>query len=96
MTNPEPAAQPRKSTGRFRLWVILGSVVAVPVATFAVMQILNATVFECSNGGAEDSLSCVLRTLAVTALSIPFGAVAGLFAAMWVGERRSGETGGQL
>jgi ABC-type sulfate transport system permease subunit len=66
--------------------IVLGSVVAVPVATFFVMQIVNATVFECSNGGAEDSLSCVLRTLAVTVLSIPFGAVAGFFAAMWVGK----------
>jgi hypothetical protein len=85
----EPAApSPPKTAGRFRLWIILGSVVAVPVATFIVMQVLNATVFECSNGGAEDSLSCVLRTLFVTVLSIPFGAVAGFFAAMWVGRGR--------
>ena len=88
MTESEPATPPSlKSAGRFRLWIILGSVAAVPVATFFVMQILNATMFECSNGGAEDSLSCVLRTLAVTVLSIPFGAVAGFFAAMWVGKR---------
>jgi hypothetical protein len=51
------------------------------------MQIINATVFECSNGGAEDSLSCVLRTLFFTVLSIPFGAVAGFFVAMWVAKR---------
>jgi hypothetical protein len=84
MTSAEPSPSPPKSTGRFRLWIILGSVVAVPVATCIVMQIVNATVFECSNGGAEDSLSCVLRTLFFTVLSIPFGAVAGFFVAMWV------------
>jgi hypothetical protein len=49
----EPATPPPpKAAGRFRLLIILGSVVAVPVAAFIVMQILNATVFECSNGGA--------------------------------------------
>jgi hypothetical protein len=88
MTESEPATKsPPKSAGRFRLLIILGSVVAVPVATFIVMQIVNATVFECRNGGAEDSLSCVLRTVVITAMSIPFGAVAGFFAAMWVGKR---------
>jgi hypothetical protein len=86
MTSAEPSPPPPKTTGRFRLLIIFGSVVAVPVATFIVMQIINATVFECRNGGAEDSLSCVLRTVAVTALSIPFGAVAGFFAAYWFGK----------
>ncbi len=86
MTEPAPPLPP-KTAGRFRLLIILGSVVAVPVAAFIVMQILNTTVFECSNGGAEDSLSCVLRTLAVTVMSIPFGAVAGFFAAMWIAKR---------
>ncbi len=87
MTEPATSSPP-KTAGRFRLLIILGSVVAVPLAAFIVMQILNATVFECSNGGAEDSLSCALRTVAVTVISIPFGAVAGLFAAMWTAKRR--------
>ena len=54
------------------------------------MEIVNATVFECRNGGAEDSLSCVLRTLAVTAMSIPVGAVVGFFVALWAGKRKIG------
>ena len=88
MTDPE-ASPPPKNTGRFLPWGVLGGAVLVPLAVFGVMQILNATVFVCYNGGAEDSLSCVLRTLAVTAMAIPVGAVVRFFVAMWMGNRRN-------
>jgi hypothetical protein len=89
MTESEPAVPPPpEHEGRFLLWGVLGGAVLIPLVVFGVMQIINAIVFECRNGGAEDSLSCVLRTLAITAMSIPVGAVVGFFVAMWAGKRQ--------
>jgi hypothetical protein len=88
MTESEPAVPPPKNPGRFLPWGVLGGAILVPFLVFLAMQIVNYTVFECRNGGAEDSLSCVLRTLAITALAIPVGAVTGFFVAYWAGKRR--------
>jgi ABC-type Fe3+ transport system permease subunit len=88
MTNPEPAAPQQPNPGRFLLWGVLLGLVLIPLAVFGVMQILNATVFDCYDSGAEGSLSCVLRTLAITAMSSPVGAVIGFFVAYWAGSRR--------
>ena len=65
MTESEPAAPPPEHERRFLIWGVLGDAVAIPLVVFGVMQIINALVFECRHGGAEDSLSCVLRTLAI-------------------------------
>ena len=89
MAESEPAAPPPpEHEGRFLIWGVLGGAVAIPFLVFLAMQIVNYAVFECRNGGAEDSLSCVLRTLAITAMSIPVGAVLGFFVAMWAGKRQ--------
>jgi hypothetical protein len=95
MTEPEPAAPlPPEHAGRFLPWGVLLGAVLVPLAVLGVMQIINALVFECRNGGAEDSLSCALRALAITAMSIPVGAVVGFFVALWAGKRGQKKTGG--
>jgi hypothetical protein len=73
------------------LGVILG-VILTPLATLLVMVILNQSDTACSEGGAEDSLSCTLRLLAVTGLSIPAGALLGLLVAVVLGRRRRSGT----
>jgi hypothetical protein len=90
VTEPESAAPPPLNEGRYLIWGVLGGAVAIPLVVFGVMEIINATVFECRHGGAEDSLSCVLRQLAITAMSIPVGAVVGFFVALWAGKRGNG------
>jgi hypothetical protein len=72
---------------RLGLGTILGAVL-VPVAVFVVMLIVNQSDTSCSEGGAEDSLSCTLRLVAITGLSIPAGALLGLFVAALLGRRR--------
>jgi hypothetical protein len=72
---------------RLGLGTIMGAVL-VPVAVFVVMLIVNQSDTACSEGGAEDSLSCTLRLLAVTGLSIPAGALFGLAVAYGLNRRR--------
>jgi hypothetical protein len=72
---------------RLGLGTILGAVL-VPVAVFVVMLIVNQSDTACSQGGAEDSLSCTLRLLAITGLSIPAGALLGLLVAAALNRRR--------
>ena len=76
-----------KKGSRLGLGTILGAVL-VPLAAFLVMQILNQSDTACTQGGAEDSLSCTLRLVAVTGLSIPAGALLGLVVATLLGRRR--------
>ena len=79
-----------KKGSRLGLGAILGAVL-VPAAVFVVMLVVNQSDTACSEGGAEDSLSCTLRLLAVTGLSIPAGALLGLLVAVVLGRtRRSG------
>jgi hypothetical protein len=72
---------------RLGLGTILGAVL-VPVAVFLVMLMVNQSDTACSQGGAEDSLSCTLRLLAITGLSIPAGALLGLVVAAALNRRR--------
>jgi hypothetical protein len=69
-----------KKSSRLGLGTILGAVL-VPLAALAVMLFLNQSDSACSQGGAEDSLSCTLRLVAVTGLAIPAGALLGLIVA---------------
>jgi hypothetical protein len=80
-----------KSGSRLGLGAILG-VILIPLATLLVMVILNQSDTACSEGGAEDSLSCTLRLVAVTGLSIPAGALLGLLVAVVLGRRRRSGT----
>ncbi len=88
MTQPEPAPPRPKSIGRFVVWGIVLGAVLVPIAVFGVMEILNETVLECRDGGAEGALACVLRQVVITAMAIPVGAVVGYFISYWLGTRR--------
>jgi hypothetical protein len=72
---------------RLGLVTIMGAVL-VPVAVFVAMLIVNQSDTACSEGGAEDSLSCTLRLLAITGLSIPAGALLGLLVAVLLNRRR--------
>ena len=72
---------------RLGLGTILG-VILIPLATLLVMSILNQADTACTQGGAEDSLSCTLRLVAVTGLSIPVGALLGLLVAVLLGRRQ--------
>jgi hypothetical protein len=77
-----------KKGGRLGLGAILG-VILVPLATLLVMLIVNQSDTACSEGGAEDSLSCTLRLVAITGLSIPAGALLGLLVATVLNRRRN-------
>jgi hypothetical protein len=72
---------------RLGLGTIMGAVL-VPVAVFLAMLVVNQSDTACSQGGAEDSLSCTLRLIAVTGLSIPAGALVGLVVAAALNRRR--------
>jgi hypothetical protein len=79
-----------KKGSRLGLGAILG-VIIIPLATLVAMLILNQSDTACTEGGAEDSLSCTLRLVAVTGLSIPAGALLGLLGAVVLSRRhRSG------
>jgi hypothetical protein len=71
---------------RLGLGTILG-VILVPMAVLLVMLILNQSDSSCTEGGAEDSLGCTLRLVAITGLSIPAGALIGLLVAFVLGKR---------
>jgi hypothetical protein len=75
-----------KKGSRLGLGTILGAVL-VPVAVYVVMLIVNQSDTACTQGGAEDSLSCTLRLVAITGLSIPAGALLGLLVAVVRGRR---------
>jgi hypothetical protein len=77
-----------KKGSRLGLGAILG-VILVPLATLLVMVIVNQSDTACSEGGAEDSLSCTLRLVAITGLSIPAGALLGLLVATVLNRRRN-------
>jgi hypothetical protein len=80
-----------KKGSRLGLGAILG-VIIIPLATLVVMLILNQSDTACTEGGAEDSLSCTLRLVAVTGLSIPAGALLGLLGAVVLSRRRRSGT----
>jgi hypothetical protein len=93
VTDPEAGPLPSpKGLGRIVLLGTLLGLVLIPCAVFFVMEIVNLAVFECYDNGAEGSLSCTLRQLAVTGLSIPPGGIIGLLVAVRIGEKRADKT----
>jgi ABC-type sulfate transport system permease subunit len=82
-----PESQPTVSGRVVALGIVLG-LVLVPLAVFGVMAIVNRMFFECSGGGAEDSLSCALRQVVITVISIPFGVPIGIFMTHGIWKRR--------
>ncbi len=67
---PEPAAPPARVDGGIVLLGTALGAVLTPVVVWCAMLAYNHFDPMCAGGGAEDSLSCVLRALAVTMISI--------------------------
>ncbi len=92
MTNlepsPSPPAKPAVNGRRIMLGLVLGAVLT-PIVVCVVMLIWNELNPDCTEGGAEGSLACVMRMLAVIMLSIVPGALAGFLLAFFLGARRS-------
>jgi len=89
MSNLEPSAAPAapKLSGRVIALGIIGGAVLVPLAVFLIVGAINTLYLDCE--GAEGSLDCVLRQLAITGLSIPVGAPLGFFLAYGIAKRRA-------
>jgi hypothetical protein len=85
-------ARPGAAGARNPAWrAVLGAVagaVLVPAAVLMVAQIWNAFDPDCSGGGGEARLSCLLGPVVFAALALPIGALIGLFAGL-VWKRRS-------
>ena len=77
-----------KGIGRLVAFGILLGAVLAPATVFLILLVLNQHNTDCTDGGGEGSLACTLQLIAVTILSIPAGALIGLFIALAMGHRR--------
>jgi hypothetical protein len=94
MSSGEPVEPARAPSVWYVLLGLVLGLVATPLAVLLGFTVWNLFDPMCSGGGgAEDSLSCALRTVTVMALSLPFGAVIGLIVTLRIARRRMATSG---
>jgi len=94
MSSPKPVDPARAPSGWYVLIGLVLGLAATPLAVLLGFAVWNHFDPMCSGGGgAEDSLSCVLRTVAVMVVSLPFGAVIGLLVTLRIAKRRAAAGG---
>jgi len=96
MSIPSPVepAPPRPISAWYVLLGLVLGIAATPLAVLLGFTVWNPFDPMCSGGGgAEDSLSCTLRTVTVMVVSVPFGAVIGLIVTLRVAKRRAATSG---
>jgi hypothetical protein len=87
----DPAAPPapaRVGGGIVLLGTALGAVLT-PVVVWCAMLVYDHFDPMCDGGGAEGSLSCVLRALAVTVISVVPGLLIGVVGGRYFASRRA-------
>jgi ABC-type sulfate transport system permease subunit len=83
----EPVTSPPRRVGRSPLLFALIGAVLVPAAIFIGVQHFDPL---CGgDGGGEARIACTLKSLALTAMAIPVGVVAGVLMA-WLINRKLG------
>jgi hypothetical protein len=87
--SPDPATPPARVDGGIVLLGAALGAVLTPVVVWCAMLAYNHFDPMCAGGGAEDSLSCVLRALAVTIISIVPGLLIGVVGGRYFALRRA-------
>jgi hypothetical protein len=86
--SPDPAAPPAPVDGRIVLLATALGAALTPVVVWCAMLAYNHFDPMC-DGGAEGSLACVLRALAVTMISVVPGLLIGVVGGRYFASRRA-------
>ena len=89
MAWPDPAVPPARVDGRIVLLATALGAVLTPVVVWCSMLAYNHFDPICDGGGAEYSLSCVLRALAMTMISMVPGLQIGVVGGRYFASRRA-------